>query len=239
MQEQGSSTGQAYQFNSRETIGQAFITRKVPREAIDILLASLSVATLKQYESALRLWWVFCKHSKDAFFKPSVNKILRFLSEQFRDGASYGTLNTYRSAISLISRTKIGENGMIRRFLKGVFHMRPTKPRYTLTWDVFIVLRYLEGLHPLETLSFRQLTEKTVTLLALCTAHRAQTLASILITHIHTTCTGLHITVDERIKTSGPGRFQSLLILPMFQENPSLCVATVLRIFRSYRDFTG
>lgn len=105
--------------------------------------------------------------------------------------------------------------------------MRPTKPRYT--WDVSIVLRYLEGLHPLETLSFRQLTEKTVTLLALGTAHRAQTLASILITNIHTTCTGLHITVDERIKTSGPGRFQPLLILPRFQENPSLCVATVLR----------
>lgn len=154
--------------------------------------------------------------------------MLCFLSEKFKNGASYGTLNTYRSAISLISDNKIGDNELIRRFLKGAFNKNPPRPKYSHTWDVSIVLDYLEKLDPLETLSFNQLTEKTVTLLALCTAHRAQTLASIKITNISKAGHNIHIKIDDKIKTSGPGRFQPLLVLPEFKDKPSLCVVTAL-----------
>ncbi|EFN82661.1 hypothetical protein EAI_00066, partial [Harpegnathos saltator] len=135
----------------------------------------------------------------------------------------YATLNTYRSAISLISNNKIGGNELICRFLKGVFNRKPQTPKYSHIWDVTRVLEYLEKLNPLEKLSFIQLTEKTVALLALCTAHRAQTLASIKITNIYKTGNNIHIKIEDRIKTSGPGRFQPLLVLPEFKEKPSLC----------------
>lgn len=104
--------------------------------------------------------------------------MIHLLTECFKAGASYGTLNSHRSAISLISKDKIGEDRLVTRFLKGVFERRlkPAQPRYTFTWDVSIVLSYLEKLYPLENLSFKDLTRKTAMLLALCTVHRAQTL---------------------------------------------------------------
>ena len=72
------------------------------------------------------------------------------------------------------------------------------------------------------------MTEKAITLLALSTAHRAQTLAYIKISNIKTTTRGLEIRIPDLIKTSGPGRYQPLLILPKFIEEPKLCVASVI-----------
>lgn len=228
MQAKDTSTSETYKFNGRESIGKAFLEKNVPREAIEILLNSLSVATIKQYETSLKMWWSFCNGSKETFFKPSVKKVLRFLTQNFNKGASFSTLNTHRSAIALISGNSIGKNKIICRFLKGVYNIRPARPRYDFTWDVSIVLSYLEKLYSLETLSFTQLTEKTVTLLALCTAHRAQTLANIKITNILKTNNNIQIRIENKIKTSGPGRYQPILILPVFKENPSLCIASII-----------
>lgn len=77
----------------------------------------------------------------------------------------------------------------------------------------------------MENLSLNRLTKKTVTLLALCTAHRAQTLASIKIRNIILRPDWTEIQIEDRIKTSGSGRFQLLLILPKFKDR---CVASVL-----------
>lgn len=185
-------------------------------------------STVKQYEAALRHWWNFCCGSRRKFFTPTVSKLLTFLTRKYNEGASYGTLNTFRCAISLISKDKIGENDLVSRFMKGIFKLRPTRPRYTRIWDVSAVLRLLETWHPLEDLELNRLTKKTVTLLALCTAHRAQTLANIKINNIILRSEWIEIEIPDRIKTSGPGRCQPLLILPKFNDQPKLCVASAL-----------
>lgn len=60
------------------------------------------------------------------------------------------------------------------------------------------------------------------------TAHGAQTLASIKLTNIYATPKGVEIKISDAIKTSRPGRFQPLLALPRFSEDPSLCEASVV-----------
>lgn len=77
------------------------------------------------------------------FYTPDRNNLLKFLTGIFNNGASYSTLNTYRSAISLISKDKIGEDLIVSRFLKGSSKLRPLKPKYSYTWDVSVVLKYL------------------------------------------------------------------------------------------------
>ena len=67
----------------------------------------------------------------------------------------------------------------IARFMKGIFNLRPPVPRYQFTWDVKQVLSYLSSHFPLRSLNLKMLTQKLVTLLALCTAQRAQTLVSL------------------------------------------------------------
>lgn len=76
------------------------------------------------------------------FYSPSRNS-LGWLTEPSKEGAAYGALNNYRSAASLISQDKISGDPMVSRFLKGIFRLRPTRPKYVSTWDVSIVLDFL------------------------------------------------------------------------------------------------
>ena len=190
----------------------------VPAEAVDIVLSSLAPSTRKQYESALKHWFVFCSNHEDCdFFTPTRTSVLKFLAQKFNDGASYGTLNNFRSAISMLSQNKIGEDPMICKFLKGTFRSRPTTPKYTYTWDVSIVLNYLKTIDVNDPkTSIKQITEKTFMSIALVPAHKDQTLASIDIIKLRFSRAGAVILITEIIKTSVPNRSQPILKLPFF-----------------------
>ena len=86
------------------------------------------------------------------------------LYDQFGEGKSYSTVNSYRSALSgmlaLLNGRPIGEHTVIVRLLKGMFNVCPPVPRYNGTWDVNIVLKLLENWHPLETQEIKLLTFK-------------------------------------------------------------------------------
>ena len=61
----------------------------------------------------------------------------------------------------------MGQHPLVTRLLKGAFNDRPPLPKYTSTWDVQVVLDYLQSPGENENLSLKQLTWKTVMLLAL------------------------------------------------------------------------
>jgi hypothetical protein len=216
------------------------LRKGVRDDSIHTILNSVSNATLKQYQSVLKIWWEFA-HSKGLdVYNASTCDILSFLSKRFNDGASYSVLNTSRSAISLISLSNILQDGLITRFLKGVFKQKPTKPKYSSTWDTFPVLNYMEKLPPMSQLKIKEMAEKVATLLALATAHRLQTLALINIDNISKSKSGISIKIPDLIKTSRPGSFQPELYLPFFETRPGLCVASCvldyLEITKNLRD---
>lgn len=70
-------------------------------------------------------------------------------------------------------------------------------------------------------------------LLALCTAHRVQTLSLIRIENISFSESGAKIIITGLIKTLAPGRKQPVLILPYFTENANICPVTALRDYIS------
>ena len=156
------------------------------------------------------------------------SSLVKFLTKKFEQGASYGTLNSYRSAISLISPNKIGDDQLISRFLKGVFKLKPSFPKYSFTWDVSIVLNHIAKFFPLENLTFEKLTLKTVMLLSLATAQRAQTLATVRLQNILVTPDQIQIRIQDILKTAAPGREQPLLTVPFLRSKPELCVASTL-----------
>ena len=69
------------------------------------------------------------------------------------------------------------------RLFKFFFRKRPQQPRYLVTWDVNKLLTFLQSWHPISSLSLKQLTLKTVTLVAVCSSDRAATLEAIDIDH--------------------------------------------------------
>ncbi|KYN08464.1 hypothetical protein ALC62_00556, partial [Cyphomyrmex costatus] len=196
-------------------------------------LASLSKSTLAQYAKPIRLWWFFCKEKDVDCFAPSVTSFLEFLSLSLTEVGSYAILNTYRSAISIISTDEIGLHPLIRRFFKGVAFLKPQRPRYDYTWNPSTVINYLSSLYPHESLSLPKLSRKLITLLALTTAQRMQTLAAIQIPNIRFSDSVI-IKISSRLKTSGITRSQPLLSFRSFLDKPELCVFSLLRFYISF-----
>lgn len=157
-------------------------------------------------------------------------EVLEFLQHIFtvKQSFSYGSFNTYRSALSLILPFEVGKDPQIRRFLKGIFRLRPPQRKYHSTWDPAILLKHFERLPPNEELTLQTLSGKLATLLVLITAQRLQTLARIRVEKIHITAEAIQIFVEDHLKTTSPKGFQPCLIIPFFKENTSLCAASVL-----------
>ena len=107
---------------------------------------------------------------------PSESQVLMFLTELFDAGEGYSAINTARSALSSFitneAGTTIGNFPSVKRFMKGVFALRPSLPRYNFIWDANIVLEYLKIFYPYEGMSLFIPTHKLVMLLALATAQR-------------------------------------------------------------------
>uniref|UniRef100_A0ABD2WJK2 Tyr recombinase domain-containing protein n=2 Tax=Trichogramma kaykai TaxID=54128 RepID=A0ABD2WJK2_9HYME len=226
--ERSPSAGQTADVDSRDLIRRAFERRGYERSTVDIMINSLSESTLKQYTSALKKWTEFCKkESIDSFCNKSIN-ILKFLTQELQKGAKYGTLNSMRSAISLLNNNELQNSKELERFFKGVYRLRPPAPKYSDTWDVTPVLTELKKWHPLESLSLEKISWKVTMLLALGTGFRAQSIALIKLDGIKEKKEGVEIRIQDLIKTSKVGKNQPYALIPFFNENPEICIAKTL-----------
>lgn len=111
----------------------------------------------------------------------------------------------------------------MKRYFKCVAILKPLRPQYDFIWDPSPVIAYLVSLFPYEELALELLSLKLVSLLALTTAQRMQTLAAIKLSNISFSEI-LIIRVPARLKTSGIGRSQPLFTFKPFLEKPELCV---------------
>ena len=84
-------------------------------------------------------------------------------------------------SINLPGGITFGTHPLITRFLKGVFTARSALPWYKEIRDVSVVLDYRKTLSPLETLSLKNITHKTVMLVALLSGQRCQTIHALTI----------------------------------------------------------
>lgn len=178
-QENDTSKGRKITTDVREAICKSFVLRGCSIPGSQIMLQSLSESTVKQYATSLSWWKDFCIAYEFEFYNPKLDDFQNFLTEAFVEGASYGIINTLRCAVFLISQQKLGDHPAISRFMKGIFWVRPLKPKYQGTWDTSVVIRYIKKLYPLEKLALTELSERTAILLALSTGQRAQTLSKI------------------------------------------------------------
>lgn len=215
---------------SRTFIMEAYRLKGLPEDSIPVVLSSLTDATHKQYNSVLKRWWKFSKTIHSSPFNASVNNIIDFLNHEFKLGASFGTINTAKSALSLIMSPEVGKDYRIKRFLKGIQNLRPQRPKYNTSWDPALVLNYLKNLYPNEGLGLEDLSLKLSTLLALITAHRVQTLSLIKIENIKYSEMGVDIFIPDRIKTSGKNK-QPILQLPYYKDDECLCAVKCLETY--------
>ena len=71
---------------------------------------------------------------------------LNFLQCLFNLSISYSSINTARSALSLILPRNgcgsFGQHFLVKKFIRGVYNLRTPAPKYSYIWDVSVVLEF-------------------------------------------------------------------------------------------------
>ena len=152
-------------------------------EASQLLLASWTPKSSKSYDSLFTKWASWCNKRGTDPVSGVVSEVVNFLAHLFNEGYQYRSLNSYRSAISSVHEKvdghSVGEHPLVSRVLKGAFHERPPQPRYSETWDVSTVTRYIDSLGPNSEITLSDLTHKLTMLLALTRPSRSADLANL------------------------------------------------------------
>ena len=108
-------------------------------------MASWSSGTQSRYKPHIQRWFDFCSAQNIDPISPPVEAGAEFLTGLFNSGVGYSVINTARSALSSIIQmpngVSFGKLPLITRLLKGMFKIKPSLLRYTVTYDVSIVLK--------------------------------------------------------------------------------------------------
>lgn len=176
---------------------------------------------------------MFCDKRKINSVCPTLNQVLEFLNSLFESGLSYSAINSARSALSAyginFNHVPVGSNAIIIRFMKGVYNLRPSEPKYCKTWDVSNVLGYLRKLSPIKFISLKDLTLKLVMLIAIITASRVQSLHLLTLNGLEKNFHSYTIFFDGLLKQNRPSWSQNCIELFAYPPDRRLCVTFVLK----------
>lgn len=158
--------------------------------------------------------------------------IIEYINSLRVRGASYSVLNTCKSMLSqtlMFFGVDFSKFSLLSRMMTGCYNLNPPKVRYRFTWDVSLMLRFLSTLYPLEDLSLKLLTFKLISLMALTTAARAQTLSALNIKFLSRSADNKTVVfhIQDLLKTSRPGKSLPNLEIKHYVK-PELCVVRTL-----------
>ena len=161
--------------------------------------------------------------------------MVNLLAHLHGEGCQYRSLDSYGSAIASmhapIDGVSIGQHSLVSRLLRGAFRSCPPLPRYTNTWDVNIMLTYLNGHEVRQDISLKQLTLHTVMLLALTRPSRSTDLAKLNLTGYRNTQEGAVFLPTALAKQSRTGKGIKEFFFPKFTENSKLCPVHSLNLY--------
>ena len=122
-------------------IREKFITLGYSSDASHLLMSSWREPTQKAYNTYVAKWNQYASQHQIAVSAPKLPHVINFLTDLFKNGASYSAINTTRSALSAILPSAlsailphtpsgpVGAHPDVCRLLKGVFEQRPALPK--------------------------------------------------------------------------------------------------------------
>ncbi len=170
--------------------GARLIASGLSTEVVETILQSRAPSTRKLYGLKWRLFTSWCgDHQLDPVNCP-IGTVLEFLQARFSAGLSHSTLRVYVAAIASyhapMGGQSVGKDPLIIRFLRGVLRLRPRVRSRVPPWDLTVVLEALckPPFEPIEQVSERLLTLKTVLLLAISSLKRVGDLQALSVASI-------------------------------------------------------
>ena len=126
------------------------------------------------------------------------------------------------SLVTLKGYTTLSDHPPIKPFIKGVFHLRPPKPKYSSIWDADILLKYWQKIEDNSQLNLLELSKKVTTLLVLLHGLRISTIATFYVTLITLSNDTCIFYPSELLKHDRQGRPRDKFIYKKFK-NSKLC----------------
>ena len=174
----------------------------------------------------LQQWHDFCGREQTNYLLPDVTSVLKFFTELYEKSCQYSSITPAHSALASVvtlgGYTTLSDHSLIKHFIKGVYHLRARKPKYSSIWDADILLRYWKQIEDNSQLNLLELSKKVTTFLVLSHGLRISTIATFditLITMSNDTCI---FYPSELLKHDRQGRSRDKIIYKKF-ENSKLC----------------
>ena len=207
-------------------------SKSMSRDALEILSASWRMGTEKRYNSHVERFVKFCRERYTDPIQATTEMGIEFLTEYFKTGVGYSSVNSARSALSSIIKpvcnVPFGKSPLVCRFLKGVFNIRPALPRYVTTWDVTKVFTFIKSKPTLTNCDLKTLSHRLAILLCLTTGQRDQTIKCLNLDCIKISSDKVVLFVPETLKTTRPGHHLPPIELKTFKDS-ELCVVAHLK----------
>ena len=125
--EQDSKTGGLDGFRAR------LQEEEISKAASDLISKSRRPNSNANYESSWRKWASWCSRRETDSFSSNINEILDYLTDLYKQGLQYRTINNHRSAISAfheqIQGKPVGEHPRVCDLFARIFNSRPPQPK--------------------------------------------------------------------------------------------------------------
>lgn len=109
-------------------------------------MSSWKLSTKKQYHTYIKKWFVYGSEMQIDQFQANLENFIEFLTTLFQKWLGHSCINTAKSALSALGlkfdSVLVGQHPLVIRYLRGVFNLRPSRPRDTHIWDVCKVLNF-------------------------------------------------------------------------------------------------
>ena len=165
---------------------------------------------------------------------PALVQVLEYLTFLYEIGRSYRTINVHRSMLSgklpEIDGVHIGKHPMVTRLLKAVYNKRTPRAKYDAFWDADKALCSVKELGATESLPLKQITLKTVLLLALSAFLRVSELASIDVKSLRFGESEVRFSLLKPRKAQSSGPLQNLTV-KKHPEDSQICPVSCLRSY--------
>ena len=215
-------------------IRQSCSSGQLSEKAAELLMASWRSKSHSNYNSLFCKWERWCTSRERNPISGPINDVVNFIAELFQEGYSYSSLNSYRSAISSVHQKVdgylVGQHPLVARVLKGAFNERPPKPRYSQTWKVSQVTKWLENKDN-TSISILSLSCKTVVLMSLARPCRTADLAGMDRTSLRISPEGASMHSKTLAKQCRPGKNRKDFFFPTLTANSKICPVKALEVY--------
>ena len=166
-------------------VNQSFQNKGFSDDTRKLMVASWRSGTRRDYSVKFKKFNSWCTERKIDPHAATLTNCADFLSSLFQVGLKYRTISGYRSMLSVmlpqINGYPVGQHPDIIRLLKGVFNSRPPVKQLVPEWDLKKILELLSNppFEPMNKISLKCLTWKTIFLTAISTFRRCSDLQAL------------------------------------------------------------